>query len=201
VSNLRPGFSILPSVCPHILVSNLRPGFSVLPSVCPHISVSNLRPGFSILPSVCPHISVSNLRPGSQSYSDLLAFLTVHPQNVRFQNVRFQNVRFQNIRNVRLTKRHIYKTSGLQNVRFTKCQVYKTSGLQNVRLQKNIHIYSVLVVGGNPHVLSQPSVSGCLSLSLWMSQPVAFLIFNYIITFLLYTNRSIPQCGCSAILI
>jgi hypothetical protein len=47
------------------------------------------------------------------------------------------------------------ETSGLQNVRFTKCQAYKTSGLQNVRLQKNIHIYSVLVVGGNPQVLMQ----------------------------------------------
>jgi hypothetical protein len=99
------------------------------------------------------------------------------------------------------------ETSGLQNVRFTKHQVYKMSGLQNVRsskrpVAKNSHIYSVLVVGGNPQVLSQPSVSVCLSLSLWwMSQPVAFLIFNYIITFLLYTNRSIPQCGCSAILI
>jgi len=45
-------------------------------------------------------------------------------------------------------KRQVYKTSGLQNVRFTKCQVYVTSGLQNVRLQKNIHISSVLVVGG-----------------------------------------------------
>jgi hypothetical protein len=43
-------------------------------------------------------------------------------------------------------KRQVYKTSGLQNVRFTKCQVYKMSGLQNVRLQKNIHVYSVLVV-------------------------------------------------------
>jgi hypothetical protein len=53
-------------------------------------------------------------------------------------------------------KRQVYKTSGLQNVRFTKCQVYKTSGLQNVWLQKNIHIYSVLVVGGNPQVLLQP---------------------------------------------
>jgi len=50
----------------------------------------------------------------------------------------------------------VYKTSGLQNVRFTKCQVYKTSGLQNVRLQKNIHKCSVLVVGGNPHVMLQP---------------------------------------------
>jgi hypothetical protein len=27
------------------------------------------------------------------------------------------------------------------------------SGLQNVRSAKNIHIYSVLVVGGNPQVL------------------------------------------------
>jgi hypothetical protein len=53
-------------------------------------------------------------------------------------------------------KRQVYKTSGLQNVRFTKCQVYKTSGLQNVWLKKNIHIYSVLVVGGNPQVLLQP---------------------------------------------
>ncbi len=53
------------------------------------------------------------------------------------------------------------ETSGLQNVRlqnvrFTKCQVYKMSGLQNVRLQKNIHKYSVLVVGGNPQVMLQP---------------------------------------------
>jgi hypothetical protein len=53
-------------------------------------------------------------------------------------------------------KRQVYKTLGLQNVRFTKRQVYKTSGLQNVRLQKNIHIYSVLVVGGNLQVLLQP---------------------------------------------
>ncbi len=53
-------------------------------------------------------------------------------------------------------KRQVYKTSGLQNVKFTKCQVYKTSGLQNVWLQKNIHIYSVLLVGGNPQVLLQP---------------------------------------------
>jgi hypothetical protein len=53
-------------------------------------------------------------------------------------------------------KRQVYKTSGLQNVRFTKCQVYKTSGLQNVRLQKNIHNYSLLVVGGNPQVMLQP---------------------------------------------
>jgi hypothetical protein len=42
-----------------------------------------------------------------------------------------------------------------------KRQVYKTSGLQNVRsskrpVAKNIHIYSVLVVGGNPQVLLQP---------------------------------------------
>ena len=53
------------------------------------------------------------------------------------------------------------ETSGLQNVRFTKRQVYKMSGLQNVRsskrpVAKNIHIYSVLVVGGNPQVLLQP---------------------------------------------
>jgi hypothetical protein len=46
--------------------------------------------------------------------------------------------------------------SGLQNVRFTKCQVYKTSGPQNVRLQKNIHKYSVLVVGGNTQVMLRP---------------------------------------------
>jgi hypothetical protein len=37
-----------------------------------------------------------------------------------------------------------------------KRQVYKTSGIQNVRLKKNTHIYSVLVVGGNPQVLLQP---------------------------------------------
>jgi hypothetical protein len=53
------------------------------------------------------------------------------------------------------------ETSGLQNVRFTKRQVYKMSGLQNVRsskrpVAKNIHLYSVLVVGGNPQVLLQP---------------------------------------------
>jgi hypothetical protein len=60
-------------------------------------------------------------------------------------------------------KRQVYKTSGLQNVRFTKRQVYKTSGLQNVRLQKSIHIYSVLVVGGNPQVLLQP----CLQAKWW----------------------------------
>ncbi len=53
-------------------------------------------------------------------------------------------------------ERQVYKTSGLQNVRFTKRQVYKTSGLQNVRLQKSIHLYYVLVVGGNPQVLLQP---------------------------------------------
>jgi hypothetical protein len=53
-------------------------------------------------------------------------------------------------------KRQVYKTSGLQKVRFTKRQVYKTSGHQNVWLKKNIHIYSVLVVGGNPQVLLQP---------------------------------------------
>ncbi len=49
----------------------------------------------------------------------------VHPQNVRFQNVRFQTVRFQNVWNVRLTKRQVYKTSGLQNVRFTKPRALK----------------------------------------------------------------------------
>jgi hypothetical protein len=48
-------------------------------------------------------------------------------------------------------KRQVYKTSGLQNVRFTKRQVFKTSCCK-----KNIHIYSVLVVGGNPQVLLQP---------------------------------------------
>jgi hypothetical protein len=55
-------------------------------------------------------------------------------------------------------KRQVYKTSGLQNVRFTKCQVYKMSGLQDVQLQKNIHIYSELVVGGNPQVFLQPGL-------------------------------------------
>ncbi len=59
--------------------------------------------------------------------------------------------------------RQVYKTSALQNVRFTKCQVYKTSVLQNVRLQKNIHIHSALVVGGNPQVLLQP----CLQAQGW----------------------------------
>ncbi len=58
-------------------------------------------------------------------------------------------------------KRQVYKTSGLQNVKFTKRQVYKISGLQNIRsskrtVAKNIHIYSVLVVGGIPQVLLQP---------------------------------------------
>jgi hypothetical protein len=53
-------------------------------------------------------------------------------------------------------KRQVYKKSALQNIRFTKCQVYKTLGLQNVRSQKNVNIYSVLVVGGNPQVLLQP---------------------------------------------
>ncbi len=61
-----------------------------------------------------------------------------------------------------------------QNVRFTKRQVYKTSGLQNVRSQnvrsskrpvaKNIHKYSVLVVGGNPQVMLQP----CLQAKWWL---------------------------------
>jgi len=53
-------------------------------------------------------------------------------------------------------KRQVYKTSGLQNVSFTKGQVYKTTGLQNVWLQKKLHIYSVLVVGGNLQVVLQP---------------------------------------------
>jgi hypothetical protein len=75
---------------------------------------------------------------------------TVHPQNVRFQKSGFKTSGFKTS-----------ETSGLQNVRFTKRMVYKmsgykTSGLQNVRLQKNIHIYSVLVVGGNPQVMLQP---------------------------------------------
>ncbi len=53
------------------------------------------------------------------------------------------------------------ETSGLQNIRFTKRQVHKMSGLQNVRsskrlVAKNIHLYSVPVVGGNPQVLLQP---------------------------------------------
>jgi hypothetical protein len=48
-------------------------------------------------------------------------------------------------------KRQVYKTSGLPNVRFTKRQVFKTSGCK-----KNIFIYSLLVVGGNPQVMLQP---------------------------------------------
>ncbi len=68
---------------------------------------------------------------------------TVHPQNVRLQNVRFQNVRFQNVWNVRFTKRQVFKTSGCK---------------------KNIHLYSVLVVGGNPQVLLQP----CLQAKWWL---------------------------------
>ncbi len=56
-------------------------------------------------------------------------------------------------------KRQVYKTSGLQNVRFTKRQVFKTSGCK-----KSIHIYSVLVVGGNPQVLLQP----CLQAKWWL---------------------------------
>jgi hypothetical protein len=64
-------------------------------------------------------------------------------------------------------KRQVYKTSALQNVRFTKCQVYKTSGLQN------IHIYSVLVVGGNPQVLLQP----CLQAKGWLSFILYFIGF------------------------
>ncbi len=75
--------------------------------------------------------------------------LWVHPQNVRFQNVW----------NVRFTKRQVYKTSGLQNVSFTKRQVFKTSGCKI-----NIHLYSVLVVGGNLQVLLQP----CLQAKWWL---------------------------------
>jgi hypothetical protein len=56
-------------------------------------------------------------------------------------------------------KRQVYKTSALKNVRFTKRQVFKTSGCK-----KNIHIYSVLVVGGNPQVLLQP----CLLAKRWL---------------------------------
>ncbi len=83
----------------------------------------------------------------------------VHPQNFRFQNVKFQNVLFQNVWNVRFTKRQLYKTSGLQNLRSSKRQVFKTSGCK-----KNIHIYSVLVVGGNPQILLQP----CLQAKWWL---------------------------------
>ncbi len=73
----------------------------------------------------------------------------VHPQNFRFQNVRFQNVSFQNV-----------WFQNVWNVRFTKRQVYKMPGLHNVRsskrpVAKNIHIYSVLLVFGNPQVLLQ----------------------------------------------
>ena len=61
------------------------------------------------------------------------------------------------------------ETSGLQNVRFAKRQVYKTSGLQNVRsskrlVAKKLHIYSVLVVGGNLQVVLQP----CLQAKWWL---------------------------------
>ncbi len=70
-----------------------------------------------------------------------------------------------------VSKRQVSKseTSGLQNVRFAKRQVYKMSGLQNVRsskrpFAKNIHICSVLVVGGNPQVLLQP----CLQAKGWL---------------------------------
>jgi hypothetical protein len=47
-------------------------------------------------------------------------------------------------------KRQVYKTSGLQNVSFTNVRSSKRP------VAKNIHIYSVLVVGGNPQVLLQP---------------------------------------------
>jgi hypothetical protein len=51
------------------------------------------------------------------------------------------------------TKRQVSKRPVSKRL---KRQVYKTSGLQNVWLQKNIHKYSVLVVGGNPQVMLQP---------------------------------------------
>jgi hypothetical protein len=51
------------------------------------------------------------------------------------------------------TKRQVSKRPVSKRL---KRQVYKTSGLQNARLQKNIHLYSVLVVGGNPQVPLQP---------------------------------------------
>jgi hypothetical protein len=47
---------------------------------------------------------------------------------------------------------------------------YKTSGLQNVGLQKNIHKYSVLVVGGNQQVMLQPCLQakdGCVLFSIF----------------------------------
>jgi hypothetical protein len=56
------------------------------------------------------------------------------------------------------TKRQVSKRPVSKRL---KRQVCKTLGLQNVRsskrpVAKNIHIYSVLVVGGNPKVLLQP---------------------------------------------
>ena len=70
----------------------------------------------------------------------------------------FKTSETSGLQNVRFTKRLVYKTSGLQKVRFTKRQVFKTSGC------KKIHLYSVLVVGGNPQVLLQP----CLQAKLWL---------------------------------
>jgi hypothetical protein len=75
----------------------------------------------------------------------------VHPQNVGFKTSGFKTSGFKTS-----------ETSGLQNVSFTKRQVYKTSVRQNVKsskrpvAKKNIHICSILVVGGNSQVLLQP---------------------------------------------
>jgi hypothetical protein len=55
------------------------------------------------------------------------------------------------------TKRQVSKRPVSKRL---KRQVYKTSGLQNVWFQKNIHIYSVLVVGGNLQVLVQQCFAG-----------------------------------------
>ncbi len=101
-------------------------------------------------------------------------------------------------------RRYTHKTSGFKTSGFKTSgfKTSETSGLQNVRSSKRP------VAKKHPSIFctcgwwkSAGSVSacryGCLSLSSWMSQLVVFLIFNYIITFLLYTNRSIPQCGCS----
>jgi hypothetical protein len=76
----------------------------------------------------------------SEGISRIRNVYQVHPQNVRFQNVSFKTSGFKTS-----------ETSGLQNVSFTKRQVHKTSGCK-----KNINIYSVLVLGGNPQVLLQP---------------------------------------------
>jgi hypothetical protein len=87
-------------------------------------------------------------------------------------------------------KRQAYKTSGLQNVRFTKRSVAKK------------HPYILCTCGW------WKSTGSVSAFCLWMSHPVVMDVsacrisdFNYIITFLLYMNRSIPQCRCSANLI